>query len=173
MATISRSATQRRVSPGSPIRSPGSTRGSGALETAPPVDDGLADRLAAVEETLAATPAASEQAVAAAAQRLTAMADGLSDRLDALEGRLAAIDALSARLDTLEARLADSGGAAGAAAMLAVGQLRAALRGAAPYTAELAAVAAAAGGDPAAAAALAALDAHAETGVPDGRKSAD
>ena len=138
----------------------------GALETAPPVDDGLADRLAAVEETLAATPAASEQAVAAAAQRLTATADGLSDRLDALEGRLAAIDALSARLDTLEARLADSGGAAGAAAMLAVGQLRAALRGAAPYTAELAAVATAAGGDPAAAAALAALDAHAETGVP-------
>ncbi len=137
-----------------------------ALETTPPADDGLADRLAAVEETLAATPAASEQAVAAAAQRLTAVAGGLSSRIDALEGRLAEIDTLTARLGALEARLADNGGAAGPAALLAVGQLRAALRGAGPYGAELAAVAAVAGDDPAAAAALAALGARAETGVP-------
>lgn len=118
-----------------------------AIEATPPADDGLADRLVAVEETLAATPVASEQAVAAAARRLTAVADGLSSRIDALEARLE--------------------GSGGAATLLTdIAELREALLSAAPYAAVLAAVEARAGDDPAVAEALANLASHAATGVP-------
>lgn len=118
-----------------------------AIEATPPADDSLADRLVAVEETLAATPVASEQAVAAAAQRLTAVADGLSSRIDALEARLE--------------------GSGGAATLLTdIAELREALLSAAPYAAALAAVKARAGDDPAVAEALANLASHAATGVP-------
>ena len=118
-----------------------------AIETTPPADDGLADRVAAVEDTLAATPVASEQAVADAARRLTAMANGLADRLDAIEARLE--------------------GSGGAATLLTdIGELREALLTAAPYAAVLAAVEARAGDDPAIAEALANLASHAATGVP-------
>ena len=135
-----------------------------AIESTPPADDGLAARLTAVEQTLAATPVESERAFADAAQRLTAVADGLSSRIDALEGRLAGIDALTARLGAIEARLEGSGGAA--TMLTDIGDLRAALRTAEPYAAELAAVGARAGDDPAIADALATLALHVETGVP-------
>ncbi len=143
-------------------------------EAAQPVP-GLAERLAALEEGVAAAPSAGGGAGVA----------GLADRIDALERAVAAapegvaLGALESKIERLVALAGDlvgriaalerrSAPAAGTspALLLAVGQLRAALRGSGPFDVELDALLAVAADDPEVGGAVAALTERAREGVP-------
>ena len=147
------------------------------------------DRLAARIEEVAARPAPVAIKGDAAAARLSTRLDAIERALKAATGGAGDVAALKREIDdlarrnaALETRLAAVAGRlskeiaalgarkAGAASrsagfVLAVGQLRDALRGSGGYADELAAVRALAGDDPALAAPLATLARHAETGV--------
>jgi len=149
---------------------------------------GRLDRLAARIEEVAAQPAPVAIEGDAAAARLSARLDAieralktakgrgdaaalerkiadLAQRNAALEKRLAAVAGrLSKEIAALGARKAGAA-ARGAGLVLAVGQLREALRGSGGYADELAAVRALAGDDPTLTEPLATLARHAETGV--------
>lgn len=128
-----------------------------ALEQAPALVPGLAERLGAVEERIAATAAGDAGASARAG------------RIDALEST---VERLVAKTGEIESRVAApersvAPPALGAPALLlAVGPLRAALRGSGPFDAELAAVRAIAGSDADVLAVIDMLAPHAAAGVP-------
>ena len=135
----------------------------------------LDDRIAALDEGIAAAPSAGGGAGVA----------GLADRIDALERAVAAapegvaLGALESKIERLVALAGDlvgriaalerrSAPAAGKspALLLAVGQLRAALRGSGPFDVELDALLAVAADDPEVGGAVAALTERARDGVP-------
>ena len=121
-------------------------------------------RIDALEQEIATLKAASETAGAAATT-------GLEGRLVALEGVVDEAGELTALLTAQTARIAaleeliGAGDDTRAAALLAVGQLRAALRGSGAYEAELSAVRTVVPADDETVAAIDALAAHAATGV--------
>ncbi|MFQ5783968.1 MAG: COG4223 family protein [Alphaproteobacteria bacterium] len=152
------------------------TAALGRLDTV----DALAKKVAALERRLAglgarldAAPGETTDGTALAA-RLDALEAALAERgqspeVAAVRTRLAELAAreraLDERLAALGRRVAAPGGAR-PALVLAVGQLRAALRGSGPYAAELEALKGLAGGDAVFAAPLAALDDRAAEGLP-------
>ena len=140
---------------------------------------GSAKRIAALESRAAATPAPSPVAPASANTSVSANIVAALDRLRADNRRLGesvarlarrlALLTSAPRLGTSSPGAARPGGlsAAEGALLLAVGQLREALRGPHPYARELTSVRALAGRDPAVAGAVAALVPRADRGIPD------
>ncbi len=141
--------------------------------------DGLAEKVAALNERVGALEARLERTPAPDLTPLAARLDGVEARLAtaaADDGAAAAVAALAERVDALTAAVegrvaaleaqAAASQAARPAMLLAVGQLRAALRGSGPYRAELATLATVAGDDAGIASVLAALEARADGGVP-------
>lgn len=147
-------------------------------EAAQPVP-GLAERLAALEEGVAAAPSAGGGAgVAGLADRIDALERAVAAApegvaLGALESKIERLIALAgnlvSRIAALERRSTPVAGKS-PALLLAVGQLRAALRGSGPFDVELDALRAVAADDPevsgAVAALVAALTERAREGVP-------
>lgn len=141
--------------------------------------DGLAEKVAALNQRVGALEARLERTPAPDLTPLAARLDGVEARLAtaaADDGAAAAVAALAERVDALTAAVegrvaaleaqAAASQAARPAMLLAVGQLRAALRGSGPYRAELATLATVAGDDAGIASVLAALEARADGGVP-------
>ncbi len=141
--------------------------------------DGLAEKVAALNQRVGALEARLERTPAPDLTPLAARLDGVEARLAAAaadDGAAAAVAALAERVDALTAAVegrvaaleaqAAASQAARPAMLLAVGQLRAALRGSGPYRAELATLATVAGDDAGIASVLAALEARADGGVP-------
>jgi hypothetical protein len=150
-----------------------------ALAGAPSLAN-LAERVDAIERVGMApgdaVPAADRARIDALEQEIAALkagaaTTGLEGRLVALEGVVDEAGELTALLTAQTARIAaleeliGAGDDTRAAALLAVGQLRAALRGSGAYEAELSAVRAVVPADDETVAAIDALAAHAATGV--------
>jgi hypothetical protein len=146
-----------------------------ALEEAPPDESDLAARVAALEERAAAgAPPDDGGGAAGLAERIEALERTAADAaggaaLSVLESKIERLVALAGDLDRRLAALEKrSAAAAGTrpAMLLAVGQLRAALRGSGPFEAELDTLRAVAADDADVAVAVATLAARAAVGVP-------
>ncbi len=122
------------------------------LET---MGDTVSERIAEMARTAESAPAAG---ALAAVEELDARNERLSAAVRGMAGRLD-------RLETVRAPATDSESAA-RALILAVGQLREALRTSGPYTVEVAAVKALVGGDREALGAVAVLEETADAGIP-------
>lgn len=154
-------------------------RFSGELKAMMERVDAVEQALASVRKMVEATAAPNEAANAEAAlrqlserlARLETDGDGSGIDLDKLtteNARLsAAVTAISNRVGGVEEadRRPSSTAPSGRAAVVAVGQLREALRGSGPYVESLEAVKAMAGNDPGMAKAIAALEPDATTGI--------